>query len=345
MSSVLQCLSKNEDLTKYFLNQFYLLDKKQKSLLFEIIFAFVKDVDMYESLDIHRLELDENSNLKDFFQKYDKNKHILIVEIFKVNDLPFLFDLKPQNENKYLCNMCNKEITNLDQKYNCICHFSIFCSKKCSSNSDIHRRFENELKNIILREFNISNIFELDIRQILHNYTNLGRAGLDNLGNTSHMSSVLQCLSKNEDLTKYFLNQFYLLDKISISNPNSGESLTKAYYDFLNMMFNGREKPINYTEFRDIFIIKSKLLNNNEQQDSYIFLTNLFNLLHKELNRANNVNEEIKLENCKQKEGDADQEVGGGRSPRGRAGGQFPAEGRWRGRGQPRHPEGKQGRG
>jgi ubiquitin C-terminal hydrolase len=226
-----------------------------------------------------------------------------------VNDLPFLFDLKPQNENKYLCNMCNKEITNIDQKYNCICHFSIFCSKKCSANSDIHRRFENELKNFVLREFNISNIFELDIRQILHNYTNLGRAGLDNLGNTSHMSSVLQCLSKNEDLTKYFLNQFYLLDKISISNPNSRESLTKAYYDFLNMMFNGKEKPINYTEFREIFINKSKLLNINEQQDSYIFLTNLFKLLHMELNRANNSNEEIKLENCVQKEGETDQEA------------------------------------
>ena len=287
---------------------FLILDKKQKSLLFEIVFALVKGVDMYESLDIHRLELDENSNLNDFFQKYDKNKHILIVEIFKVNDLPFLFDLKPQNENKYLCNMCNKEITNLDQKYNCICHFSIFCSKKCSANSDIHRRFENELKNFVLREFNISNIFELDIRQILHNYTNLGRAGLDNLGNTSHMNSVLQCLSKNEDLTKYFLNQFYLLDKISISNPNSRESFTKAYYDFLNIMFNGKENPINCTEFRDVFINKLKRLNINEQQDSYIFLTNLFELLHMELNRCSN-KEEIKLEIYEQKEGETDQEA------------------------------------
>ena len=299
---------RNFKIKKYEIS-FSILDKKQKSLLFEIVFAFKKGVDMYESLDIQRIEIDENLNLNDFFQQYDKNKHILIVEIFKVNDLPFLFNLKPQNENKYFCNYCNKEITSINQKYNCICHFSIFCSKKCSSNSDIHRRFENELKNLILREFNISNIFELDIRQILHNYTNLGRAGLDNLGNTSHISSVLQCLSKNEDLTKYFLNQFYLLDKISISNPNSRESLTKAYYDFLNMMFNGKEKPINYTEFRDIFLNKSKLFTSNEQQDSYIFLTNLLELLHMELNRANNIKEEIKLENCDQKEGETDQEA------------------------------------
>lgn len=287
---------------------FSILDKKQNSLLFEFVFAFIKGVDMYESLDIQRLEFNENSSLNDFFQRYDNKKHILIVEIFQVNELPFLFDLKPQNENKYHCNICNKEIDNLDQKYNCICHFSIFCSKKCSTNSDIHRKFEKELKNLVLREFNISNIFEFDIRQILHNYTNLGRAGIDNLENSSYMSSVLQCLSKNEDLTKYFLNQFYLLDKISISSPNSKESFIKAYYDFLNRMFNGREKPINCSEFRDIFINKLKLLKINEQQDSYVFLSNLFNLLHMELNRSNN-KEEIKLENCKQKEDETEQEA------------------------------------
>lgn len=287
---------------------FSILDKKQKSILLEIVFAFVKGIDMYESVDIQRLELDEESNLNDFFQKYDKKKHILMVEIFKENDLAFLFDLKPQNDNKYLCNMCNKEIKKVDQKYNCICHFSIFCSKECSKNSEAHRRFENELKNLILREFNLSNIFEFDIRTILYNRTNLGRAGLNNLGNTSHMNSVLQCLSKNEDLTKYFLKQFYLLDKISINNPESKESFINAYYDLINMMFNGKTDPINYTEFRDIIAIKTKSLNINDQQDSYLFLNIIFELLHNELNRAKNKGE-INLKDCEQKEGETDQET------------------------------------
>lgn len=74
------------------------------------------------------------------------------------------------------------------------------------------------------------------------------------------MNSVLQCLSKNEDLTKYFLKQFYKLDKINLSNPDSIESFIKSYYNFINYLFNGHHE-LDPTNFINAFLINQNRKN------------------------------------------------------------------------------------
>ena len=265
---------------------FSILSKEDKTILFEISLAFLLKLDFFESINIERLELEENSNINELFNKYDKSRHILIVQAFNVDDLPFLTDLKYQNENKLFCSICNKEIKKIENKYNCICHYSVFCSKECSNNSDSHRKLEKQIKSLSIEEFGLSNLFDFKLSSILQNGRNIGRVGINNLGNNSYMNSVLQCLSKNEDLTKYFLKQFYNLDKINLSNPDSNETFIKTYYDFINFLFNGNHE-LDLTNFINAFFNKLKLQKTNEELDPYEFLVRLLNLLHKELNRGN----------------------------------------------------------
>ena len=283
---------------------FSILNKEDKSILFEISLAFLMKVDFFESINLERLELEENSNVNELFSKFDKRKHILIIEAFKVDNLPFLVDLKYQNENKLFCSICNKEIKKIENKYNCICHYSIFCSKECSSNSEIHRKLEKKIKELSIEEFGLSNLFDFKLINILQNNRNNGRVGINNLGNNSYMNSVLQCLSKNEDLTKYFLKQFYKLDKINLSNPDSIESFIKSYYNFINYLFNGHHE-LDPTNFINAFFNKSKSQKPNEELDPFEFLVSLLNLLHKELNRGND-KVEIKKEECFKKDSETD---------------------------------------
>jgi len=265
---------------------FSILNKEDKTILFEISLAFFIKVDFFESINLEQLELDENSNINELFNKYDKERHILIVQAFNEDDLPFLTDLRYQNENKLFCSICNKEIKKIEHKYNCICHYSIFCSKECSNNSDFHRKFEKQIKDLSIEEFGLSNLFDFKLSSIVQNGRNNGRVGIDNVVNNSYMSSVLQCLSKNEDLTKYFLKQYFKMDKINKAKSDSNESFIKSYYDFINFLFNGNH-DFNPSNFINAFFNKSKMQKSNEELDAYEFLVNLLNLLHKDLNRGN----------------------------------------------------------
>ena len=277
---------------------FSILNKEDRNILFEISLAFLLKVNLFESINIERLELEENSNINELFNKYDEKRHILIIQAFNVDDLPFLTDLKYQNDNKLICSICNKEIKKVENKYNCICHYSIFCSKECSNNSDIHRTIEKKIKEFSMEEFDLSNLFDFKLYSIVQNGRNNGRVGINNLGNNSYMNSVLQCLSKNEDLTKYFLKKLYKLDRINLSNPDSIESFIKVYYDFIYVLFNGH-RELDPTNFINAFFNKSKLQKTNEELDPYEFLVRLLNLLHKELNRGNDKAEIRKEESFK----------------------------------------------
>ena len=68
----------------------------------------------------------------------------------------------------------------------------------------------------------------------------MGRAGLQNLGNTCFMNSGLQCLSHTVDLTAFFLNNKYKTD-INEENPlGSGGSLVRKYAYFLKNVWHGQ---------------------------------------------------------------------------------------------------------
>ena len=266
---------------------FYILNKNKTDILVEMAYAFKIGIYFYESLYIEKLDFEDNSNLNKFFERYDKNKHILVIELINDDTLNFLIEIK-KLDNKYKCRTCNKEINNINEKYNCnLCNYSLFCSKRCANNNDYQKRLDLELKKIIEPRFNLTDLLNFNFYSLLYKGTKLGKTGLNNIGNTtSYMNSVLQCLSKTLDLTKYFLRENYLLEINDSNSLGSKGEISKQYYNLLNQMFNGHDDYISPEELRQAFIKKSNKFKNNEILDSYEFLLSFMDALHEDLNRV-----------------------------------------------------------
>ena len=280
---------------------FFKLSKNNKYLLIEILTSFINEIPVYESINIEKINLNDNNPLESLYNQYDKSKDILLIEIIDKNSNQF-FSQKTKNENGlYQCSSC-KEYIPLKNKYNCkICRMSFYCSQKCAESliDNNHILLHKYLSEFITKKFDINKFLKLELNTSKFNDS---LVGLKNLGNTCFINSSLQCLFNTYDLTKYFLSNYFIEEISSKIEYGNDTTISESYFQLLNEIKTTINSMINPINFIRTFFQKNKSLIKG-QQDAQEFLSILLDELHEELNCIIN-KPYIELEEQKENESD-----------------------------------------
>ena len=86
--------------------------------------SFVNEISQYDSLYSRKINISDSDNISKLFKFFDKRKYILIIDIQHNDDPLFLKQITNDND-KYFCSQCQKEIISLDNVCKCnLCHMS-----------------------------------------------------------------------------------------------------------------------------------------------------------------------------------------------------------------------------
>ena len=230
-----------------------------------------------------------------------KNNRLLLIEIKDEKEDNFL------NERTNKCLECKKEIKK-EEEYKCEkCHINEYCCLKCSKENKNHIEIHKYLDAFLIEEFNLKKLFQTNLKNIILKNSNHGISGLYNLGNTCFMNSIIQCLSNTEDLTKYFLLDYYEQEMNLGNRLGSNGNLAESYSKLIKLLWNNKNNEAINPDFFIIQIMnKLNQYRSLNQQDAHEFLSLLLDNLHEDINRIIN---KPYIELKEQKENENDEEA------------------------------------
>ncbi|CAG0921929.1 unnamed protein product [Notodromas monacha] len=112
-----------------------------------------------------------------------------------------------------------------------------------------------------------------------------GICGLQNLGNTCFMNSVLQCMSNTPPVTAYFLSEKHL-EELNRNNPLGTQgALAVSYGDLLKVIWSGDNSSVSPRNFKMQVSRFAPQFSGCLQHDAHELLIFLLDGLHEDLNR------------------------------------------------------------
>ena len=287
---------------------FYLLNKKNKDLLIEMVSCLTNNNKIYESLYIQQIKFNcGNASIKDLVNYYNKEEYLIIAEIVPKNGNNFFKPILPtpelNNSNIYNCEICNEHL-NLFEKYECdLCNYSLFCCEECSKISGGHNNLHEILDQIYIKKIDILSVLNQELKLTKENPK--GLVGLTKEKQFSGINCIIQCLSNSIDFTKYFINNVYINDLSIIDYLTNKETFSFKYYNLIKEMWISTKINQNldasYKDFIRLLLNDLKIKSNDiiAMNDITRILDFLLNNFHKELNRCVNVE---KADNNNEKE-------------------------------------------
>jgi ubiquitin C-terminal hydrolase len=264
-------------------NSFYriIIDKSRKtytSEFFDIIFIEIKSND---GLPINLfLEIDDMINNVDPNEAY-KGKAVYILHYPYGTKVEYSFGKIENIENNIIRHLCQTE--------------------KGSSGSPILNLFNYKVMGIHVgytegENWNLGLFIKEPIKEFydncmnnngnnIYNYNNnYMPVGLKNVGKSSYMNAVIQCLSNIKSLSNYFLKKL-----LNNSYDINIHSLSISYSCILQQLFYSKEKNVNPTIFKEIIGELYPLFKVAYLADPIDFISFLIKRLHQELN-SNSMN-------------------------------------------------------
>ncbi|EDV24782.1 uncharacterized protein TRIADDRAFT_56945 [Trichoplax adhaerens] len=115
-----------------------------------------------------------------------------------------------------------------------------------------------------------------------------GMTGLNNLGNTCFMNSILQCMSNTRPLRDFFL-ECDLRNEINYDNPlGSKGAIVAAFAVLIRTLWCGKYHSYSPSKLKSLVAAKATQFMGYAQQDAQEFMAYLLDGLHEDLNRVRN---------------------------------------------------------